>query len=153
MLWTPKCILGPRHCVCCVSWISWSWGPVCVCARVPVHVRERFLQRQHVDWALKAGKVWLCRYMRKSVWGRVGGWMGGWEHRTSGWVRGQLEWVRGGPQGPCSQAACSWQVLCSNWRDSWSNQDVSAFLAPPVVCLACSQTLGGFSCTATETPA
>ena len=29
----------------------------------------------------------------------------------------------------------------------------SAFLAPPAVYLACSQTLGGFSCTATETPA
>ena len=34
MLWTPKCILGLRHCVCCVSWISWSWGPVCVCVCV-----------------------------------------------------------------------------------------------------------------------
>lgn len=48
MLWTPKCILGLRHCVCCISWISWSWGPVCVCVcvctriqghSIPVHIR------------------------------------------------------------------------------------------------------------------
>lgn len=65
-----KLVLGA--CVC-----------VCVCLHAHVHVRERFLQRQHVDWALKAGKIWLYGYMRMSVWGRVGGWMGGLEHSIS----------------------------------------------------------------------